>query len=1080
MKKKEKLKLWRFLEIFREPGSLVLRSTFLKGVVVCALMLLPMAIFAQSNTITINGRVVDQFDEPIPGVTVVLKESATGTITDALGNYNIQAPENGVLVFSFIGFRTKEVTIEGRTTINVMMEEDVLGLDEVVVVGYGTVRASDVTGSVSRVTSAQIESMPVQNPLQALQGRAAGVDITSSARPGEIGSIRIRGNRSITASNEPLFVVDGIPLAAGGIEAINPNDINSIEILKDASATAIYGSRGANGVVLISTKRAQTGVAQVNYHGTLSFERINDLADNFNSHEYAEFRREAYRTFGQYSTPFPNPSEDYAIFGADPHAWNNIAEGYSWIDRANRVPQMRAATAEEQARYGVTEVPVYDGSRIPTTDWTDFVERTGITQDHNVSISMGTDRMKTYMSAGVLDQQGTNVGQDYTRYTGMLSLEFSPNDWLTVGGNITGSYAIQNYGYTTGGTRSARTIYDAAKGMLPFAVPYDDNGNFLYNPGGDANIVNPIREGDMVTNERTTIRTLGSFFAEIQLFEGLKYRANFGPDFRNHRSGEYNDALSITRGTGSGTDRARYQKNQWIAWTFDNLLYYNTNIDNVHDIGVTLLQSSSMSRNEGIDNTVTDLPYSSQLWYNLGSTNRGEVDGWGSWYSKSTLMSYMARINYAFLDRYLVTVSGRWDGASVLADGNKWDFFPSFALAWKLHQEDFMMGVDLFNELKPRIGMGTTGAAAISPYSTQGGLVRIPYVFGTTPASGYVTSNPKGPAAEQGSLPNRDLGWEKTTQWNFGVDFGILRNRISGSIDYYVANTSDLLLNRGLPSVSGYNQIIFNVGKTKNSGVELVLNSININTGNFRWDTNLSFSRNNEEIVELYQGKEDDISRQLFIGQPINVFYDYEKVGIWQLEDAAEMQRFNDNGHNYRAGDIRVRDLNGDYSIDPNNDRKIVGTAAPKWTGGITNTFKYDNWEMSVFVYSRWGHTVATVAPDMQGRYQSRKIDYWTSDNPTNAYPRPDYGNGGQPTYWSSMNYVDGSFVKVRNISLGYTVPRNIINNWNITNLKLYAQVMNPFLYSRTDYIDPDVRFDSNFTTSISSRSFVLGLNVTF
>lgn len=1028
----------------------------------------------------IRGKVVSADDGlGFPGANVIVKGTSTGTVTDSEGNYSLEvSAADATLVVSAIGYAAREIPIGAQSVIDVTLEVDVTSLAEVVVVGYGTVKKSDVTGSVVKMTSDQIVAMPVQNTLQALQGRAAGIDVTSNARPGELGTIRIRGTRSLLATNDPLYVVDGIPMQSGGIDAINPTDIESIEVLKDASASAIYGSRAANGVILVTTKKGKAGKAQVSYAGSVYFERINDLQDMFNAGEYAEYRRNAYRSVTgttKYSTPYPNPVDDKRILGADAFAWESIAAGYTWVDKDNLVPAMRPATAEEQAKWGVTEVPIYDAGKVPTTDWTDYVNQTGVTQDHNVNVSMGTDRVKAFFSGGYLNQSGTSKGQDYKRYTGRVNLEIRAVDWLTFGASMATTYSIQNYGYAGSGSRAARTIYEAAKGMLPFAVPYDTAGNYIYYPGGDINIVNPIREDEYVINERSTLRILGSFFAEAKLAEGLRFRTNFGPDLRNYKNGEFQFRESILRGGGapSSTNYARYRQDQQVSWTWENLLFYDKTFGD-HKLGLTLLQSSSLWRQEGSDMTATSLPYNSQLWYNLRSTTKGALDGWGSSYSKRTLMSYMGRVNYSFRDKYLLTVSGRWDGASVLANGNKWDFFPSFALAWKMNEESFLQGVDWISELKPRIGMGTVGNAAVDPYNTAGGLLQVPYVFGSTASNGYVPSNPKAAADEQGSIPNPDLGWEKTKQWNFGVDFGLFNDRVTGSIDYYIADTYDLLMSRSTPYVTGYGGINFNVGKTQNRGIEVSLSTINIDQGNFKWASNVTFTRNRGEIIELYNGKFDDIAKAWFIGEPLQVYYDYKKIGIWQTDDAEEMTKFNENGATYKAGDIRVEDVNGDYKIDQNNDRQILGTNNPQWNGGITNTFSYKNWELSAFVYARWGAMIEGGAVDMQGRYSARKVDYWTPENPTNAYPRADYSNGGVPVHYSAMNYQNGSFVKVRYISIAYVFPHSMLEKIHISEVRLYGQLMNPFLHSKTSFIDPDIN------SGISSRSLVFGLNVSF
>lgn len=1041
--------------------------------------------------IKVTGKVTSGEDgEGLPGANIVIKGSTNGTVTNIEGHFSIEVegPET-VLVISSVGYEKQEIRVGNRSVINITLTSDITALSEVVVVGYGTMKKSDVTGALSQISAEELKAMPVQNTIQAIQGRAAGVDITSNARPGESGVIRIRGTRSISAGSDPLIVVDGVPLQAGGLESFNPNDIESIEVLKDASASAIYGSRAANGVILVTTKKGQSGKAIIRYDGALTVETLNDLSEMFNAPEYAEYRRDATRAVTGdtgYGTPYPNPDDDYFYFGDDASAWESIAAGYSWIDKDNLIPEMRATTAEEQALWGVSEVPVYDPNKVPTTNWTEHVKQTGITQNHNLSVSMGTDKTSTYISGGYLNQTGTNVGQDYNRYSALLKLEAQAVDWLKLGGTLNATYSIQNYGFSGSGSRGARTIYEAARSMLPFTVPYDAEGNYIYNPGGNPNIVNPIRDGDLVINERTTLRVFGSFFAEAKLAKGLRYKLIFGPDIRNYRNGEFQSEESSLRGGGSSssTNYARLRQSQRKSWTMENLLFYDKTINDLHSISLTLLQSSSSWLEEYSDMNATNLPYNSQLWYNLGSTNEGALNGWGSSYSKRTLMSYMARVNYSLMNKYLLTLSGRWDGASVLAEGNKWDFFPSFVVAWKLNEENFMDGFSALSELKLRVGLGTVGNQAVSPYNTAGVLVRLPYVFGSTPASGYVTGNPKGSSSQQGSIPNKDLGWEKTRQWNFGVDFGFLADRITGSVNYYVSNTYDLLLDKTPNSVTGYSNITINAGKTRNTGVEVTINSVNISTSDFSWSTDLTFSRNRTEIVELASGKEDDVNNKWFIGEPIGVYYDYKKIGIWQTADADEMQKYNDNGATYEAGDIRVEDVNGDYVIDQNNDRQIIGYTAPKWTGGMVNTFSYKRLELSAFMYSRWGYTIEGGAVDMSGQYASRKVDYWREDNPTNAYPKADWNNGGQPIHYSAMNYQDGSFIKVRYISLAYMLPQALLQRFQVGSMKLYAQVHNPFLYAKQDFLDPDSNYQNsgsnNSASSITTRSYVFGINLTF
>lgn len=1005
--------------------------------------------------ITVTGKVTDSNGESLPGVSIKIKGTNFGAATGVNGTYSLRVPTahvNGTLVVSYMGFTTKEVPIAGKTSINIVLTEDVKALDEVVVVGYNIVKKSDVTGSVVSVGAEEIRSRPVQNALQAVQGKAAGVDITSNERPGEMGRILIRGARSLTASNSPLYVVDGIPLSFGGIEAINPNDIESIDILKDASATAIYGSRGANGVVLVTTKKGKSGSVSLNYVGTSTIEKMYDRTQMMNSAEYIEFRRDAYRRLptGNASKYPDEPTEaaDRRIFGGDSYALNNVLLGW--------------------------QNGVWNGDLVPTTDWTGMMLETGLTVDQTLSASGGTETLKGYGSFGYLSQGGTQLGQDYERFSGKFSAEVKPTKWFTFGGNLTATYGIQNYGFSTTNATGPGNLYFAAQGMLPYAVPYDENGNRINLPGGDINILNPVGEDIFNVNERKTLRTLGSLFAEVDLFKGLKYRANFGPDFYNWRNGRWMDENSINRGGGEpgSSNYARLDQTSRLAWTLDNLLYYNKSIAK-HNFGVTLLQSATSYREETSSMIATDLPWDSQKWYQLNSVS--ELDGFGSGLTESSLNSYMARVNYDFNSRYLLTASARWDGASQLAEGNKWDFFPSAALAWRMDQENFLRDTRWINLLKLRVGVGSTGNAAVGPYTTKGAVETLYYTWGGVVQPGYVSSDAS--LANPILMPNQDLGWEHTTQWNLGVDFDFFNGRISGAVDVYKSRTTDLLMEMSIPSLTGYTRTLTNIGVSANRGVDISLNTVNIKKRDFNWTSNLNFSANRDRIVELANGKQDDITNGWFIDERLTTYYDYVKLGIWQDTEAdqAEIAKFQANGNTFRPGDIKIADLNGDYRINANDDRRIVGAANPDWTAGLTNTFNYKNWDLSFFLYARWGFTILAGQESLQGRFAQRKVDYWTPNNPTNEYPAPNYNSAAGDPYRSSMNYQDGSFIKLRNVSLGYNLPEAWSKKIHLSNVKLYAQALNPgLIYSKIDWIDPDLG------GSTFNRGFVFGLNVGF
>lgn len=1001
--------------------------------------------------ITVTGRVTDANGDALVGVSVKLKGNTLGTTTNVSGDFSVIVPENvtnPVLVFSYIGFATQEIAVNGRTRINVQLADDTKTLEEVVVVGYNVVRKSDVTGSVVSVGAEEIRSRPVTNALQAIQGKAAGVDITSNERPGEIGRVQIRGVRSLTAQRDPLYVVDGIPLAAGGIEAINPNDIESIDILKDASATAVYGSRGANGVVLINTKRGKAGALSLNYVGTSTIENMVDRTDMMNSAQYVEFRRDAKRRAGNYPE-VATLAADQTIFAGDTYALANIEKGW--------------------------QNGTWDGSLIPTTDWTGKTLQTGLTHDHTLSASGGTDKLKAYGSFGYLNQEGTQLGQDYERFSAKFSADVSPVKWFNFGGNITATYGDQNFGFSTSNATGPGNLYFAAQGMLPYAIPFDDEGNRINLPGGDVNIQNPIGEENYNINQRRVLRTLGSLYAEVNIIEGLKYRMNFGPDFYNWKNGRYMDENSVNRGAGTpgSTNYAQLEQISRVAYTLDNLIYYNKSFGTKHNLGATLLQSASSYRSESSLMNATKLPWDSQKWYQLGSV--AALDRFSTDMSQNTLNSYMGRFNYDYAGKYFITASGRWDGASQLAEGNKWDFFPSAALSWRLDQETFMQGVSWVDQLKLRVGFGSTGNAGVGSYTTKGRLETLYYTWGNSVVPGYVSSDAS--LANPVSMPNYDLGWEHTTQWNFAVDFDFLKGRVAGSLDFYSSKTDDLLMLARIPSVLGYVTSLYNVGSTANKGVELSLNTVNIKKNDFNWSSTINFAANKDKIVMLSNGKQDDVQNNWYIGERLNISYDFVKEGIWQNtpEDLAEIAKFAENGSVFTPGTIKVADLNGDYKIDANNDRRIVGNTDPDWTAGLTNTFNYKNWDLSVFMFGRFGFTAITGAESLQGRFAQRVVDYWTPTNPTNDYPAPNYNSASGDPYRNSMNYQDGSFIKVRNISLGYVLPKAVTSKMHLSSVRLYAQALNPgLLYSKVDWIDPDLG------GSTFNRGFVFGLNVGF
>ena len=1010
----------------------------------------------------VSGTVVDAAGEAVIGASVMVKGTSTGTITDFDGNFTLQnVSEKASLVISYVGYRNQTIAVAGKSQLNVTLEEDRQLLDEVVVVGYGVQRKSDVTGALTRVGEKELNTKPVANAFEALQGKAAGVDITTSERPGTVGSIAIRGQRSISAGQGPLYVVDGVPLQAGGIETLNPRDIESIDILKDASSTAIYGSRGANGVVLVTTKRGQEGKTQLSYSGAFTFEKIVDKSPAMSASDYITWRRWAYyNSAPDKYTPGDQPTQeqDKAFFAGDETALNNVMKGWSGGS--------------------------WDGSKVTDTDWTEFVKQTGVTQEHNVSVRGGTKNLAGYVSFGYLNNKGTQKGQSYERYNLTASADVQGTPWFKAGGSVNASYGVQQYGYSVpyGTSTGAKELYSAAKSILRYTLPYDENGEIITQPGGSTtNTYSIIDEWSKSTDQRQTFRALGSFYAQLDFgkmwepLQGLQWKTQFGPDFRFYRRGNFLDSSSISR--AGGKNSASRSEERHFAWTLDNMLLYNRGFGD-HNVGLTLLQSASKSNTENSSMSEVGVTIPSFLWNNMGAidiTDSQYQASMGTGLSEYALSSYMVRVNYSFKDRYLLTASARWDGSSVLAEGNKWDFFPSMALGWRMEQESWLRDVTWLDQLKLRFGVGVTGNAAVSPYGTLGVISSYWMPFSTGNSQIFVTNEPYYTSGSN-AMPNKNLGWEKTTQWNFGIDFSFLKGRIGGTIDLYKSNTKDLLLAMSVPSLSGYPSMMANVGETKNKGLEVTLNVIPILTKDFMWNSNLNFALQKDEIVELANGKEDDINNAWFIGESIAVHYGYEANGLWQESDAAEMAKFNENGAKFTVGSVRPVDQNGDYKIDA-DDRVILGNKNPRTTAGWTNTFTWKGIELNLELMGRFGYMISTGGEGQLGMYQQREIDYWTPSNTGAEWQKPVYSQAGGDAYAGLLGFKDASFIKIRNLSLGYNFDKQLLSKLGIglSNAKIYIQGKNlGMLYSSVDFMDLDTG------ATFYNRGFTVGLQVDF
>jgi len=989
--------------------------------------------------IKVTGTVTSKTDgQAIPGVNVVLKGTTVGVITNIDGAFTLEVPNvNAVLVFSFVGFIQQEVKVDGKTQFNVILEEENLNVEQVVVVGYGSVKKKDLTGSVSSVSNAKLMEKASFSAAQALQGKAAGVVIQQKdSKPGSDATVMIRGNRSLKATNDPLYVVDGMPLVVG-LSEISQSDIETIDILKDASATAIYGARGANGVVLITTKKGKEGKAVVDYNSYYGVQSPSKMVELFNGPEWIEFMREAYRKAGKLPV-IPTFDTDKLMI---PVGQENDPAGIAF--------KIQSAYDPDGS---------WHGDRLPTTDWIGEALQTGTITNHEVSIRGGTEKLKIMASATYFDQKGLIKTQDYSRYSARVNFDWNLSERVTIGGQTQFSHFDRSDG---------PNVFNDVIRLSPLANIYDANGVMVSRPGNDPQIWNPLLNIDNAKVKYRKDRFMGSYYAEVKLPFDLKFRTNFGLDVGPYYDQRFYGSRSGDRQGGNA--RAENGGDTRTMFTWENLLFWNKVIKK-HTFGVTMLQSIQQEKKESYRINVLNLPYESQLWYNVGSSPT--ISSVSSDYAKWQLASFMGRINYSFNDRYLLTASIRNDGSSRLAEGHQWVLFPAAAFAWRASEESFLKGFETLSNLKFRVGYGVTANSAIDPYKTGGSLDYARYNYGSNNVMAFY----------QSEMPNPNLGWETTKSWNAGVDFGFFNGRINGIVDVYLQNTSDLLMDRQLPQLSGFNSVVYNIGKTRNKGIEITINTQNIKKKDFNWSTDVIFARNKEEIVELYGGTKDDVGSGWFIGQPINVYYDYKSLGIWQLGEEAEMAKF---GSTFKPGDIKIQDTNDDKKITE-ADRVIIGTPRPTFTANIANYFTFKNFDFNFSLNGSYGNMLKfDRGLSFNGRYNSIKVDYWrataydasgnpTASNGSNEAPRPNNGIEN-PAYRSSLDYFKASYIRLSDVTLGYTLPKNLIRKVGITRFRMYVTVQNGFCITDFPGTDPESGQDFNVPTP---RTFMVGINM--
>lgn len=1024
-----------------------------------SLTLFSNALYAQS--ITVRGKVTDDKGGPIAGASVTVKTAATGgdntgagtgagagTSTSATGDFTISVARNATLVFSFTGLVSKEVPVNGKTTINVALNTSAADLDQVVVVGYGTQRKEAVTGSVASIGGEKLRDVPTPNISQALQGRLAGVDVTqTSSQPGAGAQIRIRGDRSLTGDNNPLIVLDGIPFT-GTLSNINPNDIKSIDVLKDASATAIYGSRGANGVILVTTNRGQKGQkARFSYNTYTGLQTLFSKYPMMNNQEYVALRR-------------------YAGF---------VTNGGGADEKDTTV----------------------------NTDWQDLLFRTGIVTDHSISMTAGSQQGSYSFGLGYYQNQGVIPTQRYTRYTMRASVDQQAGNYVRFG--LTSN---TNYNLSEGNQIG---IYNNLA-LTPIANPYNPDGSLkrIVNTSSDQfypftkERLDSLKDRGTFLNETKGFATYNSLYGEVSIpwVKGLKYRLNVGADYIISNGGSFTGVSVNSVTLPTSVSNASINNSQTFHWTVENILSYDRTFGK-HNINFVGLYSAEQNTNYGSSLSANDLGTDNFQYYNLASALPNNITVNNGSYTQSGLMSGMGRLIYSFDNRYLLSATLRTDGSSRLAPGNKWHTYPAVSVGWNLANESFMQSISAINLLKLRAGFGQTSNQAIAPYSTLGTLSQRTYNFGpTTYAFGYYSGRAANPA----------LGWEYSKTLNLGIDFGLLRNRLSGTLEYYSTKTEGVLQDLSLPVTSGVTVVTQNVGKTQNKGIELTLNgTILNNVGGFTWDAGFNISFNRNKLTELADGATRNEANGWFVGYNINTIFDYQKIGLWQANDPYRSVLQPGDSANivgsikvlytggYGANGVPLRAINA-------NDRQITNVT-PDFTGGFNTRVSYKGFDLSIVgLFKSGGILVSSLYGSASylnretGRVNNIKIDYWTPTNTGAKYPRPGKNlSSDNPMYQSTNSYFDASFLKIRTIQVGYDFNQSLLRGSNIK-LRMYATVQNPFVifspYTKETGLDPETNSLGNQNQAVSGfvqsripvvgfntpalRNYILGLNLTF
>lgn len=1027
---------------------------------------------AQQENRIIKGKVIDEKGETLIGVSILVKGTTIGTVTDFDGNFSLEVPKNGTLVISYVGYKSQEIKVSGRTDFAITLASDNKLLDEVVVVGYGVVKKSDLTGSVGSVKSETIAAKGSTSVMESLQGQVAGVNISqSSSRAGDGFKIQIRGKSSLNEA-EPLYVIDGV--VCDNMDFLNPMDIEKVDVLKDASSTAIYGSRATNGVVMITTKKGASdeSKATVSYDGYYGVKTVANMPDFMDGDSFLNWR------FWRYLESSMDANTGQTTWNMTDANYENFWGGGSPVIKS-----------------------MYQNKNY--TDWTDLVTRTGAQQNHFVNITGNAKNISYRVGLGYQDEKGI-LYDGYNRWNLKGAVDHKISDKVSAGFSTNMATSLKE----SGSNYSVLSGFRMTPTMPAYYWEGENAGQLIEQPGKDAAIypngggptsnINPLVDRENSKDDTRSYDIMANLYLQYSPIKELILKTTFSPMYSKTERGTFYNGHTQYR---SGKSNMAEKYNDGVfSYTWDTQANYIKTFGD-HSINVLALFSVYDQRKEGDYMGVVDMPFDVD-WHNLGS---GTVQNQSSYYERMTMLSYVARLNYSYKGKYMATVSSRWDGSSKFQKENRWGMFPSAALAWRISEENFMESTrNWLSNLKLRASFGVTGNnAGVGPYDTQAlANIKYYYNYGGTVANGFGYT-----------MINPDLTWEKTVEFNVGLDFGLFNNRINGTIDLYNKNSSDLLMEMQTPFELGSytGAIISNVGKVNNKGIEIQLNTLNVQTKDWNWETSFSFARNINTIKELNGGKEDLVGNKWFIGQPIDVVYGYKYMGVCTREEAQAFANDPNMKTKFYEGEMKIYDKDGNGEINA-DDKMILGHCAPTWTGSFVSNLAYKNWDFSVNVYVSQGGTVYSPFMGEFTDYSQRgmnriKMDFYipegapklaedgsiTTQETTHygEYPFPTNGTNGKGggSFWMSgenedraQNFVDNSYVKIKNITLGYTFPKNRLQKLHISNLRVFANILNPLTFTSYKGFDPewaDAEVGDG-TGGVSSRSWQFGINLKF